>query len=113
MSNASRRTPPRPPTGARDLILVRRSDLGASTDNILFNAFEEGIDQIRFRDAVRGGTDFRVTQQANATVPGAVNTILQIDRDGDGFGDGTADVDDYFLVARGADLSLQPGYILG
>lgn len=79
---------------------------------MLFNAFEEDRDQIRFGDAVRGGKDFRVYQEDNATNLGRVDTVLQIDRNGDRFGDGAADVRDYFLVAEGADLTLHPGYLL-
>lgn len=104
--------PTQPRDGARDVILVTRADLGAYRDRILFNAFEEGRDQIRFGDAVRGGKDFRVYQEDDTAHPGRVNTILQIDRNGDGFGEGAADVSDYFLVAQGADLSLHHGYLL-
>jgi len=47
-----------------------------------------------------------------ATVAGSVNTVLQIDGDGDGFGGDVPDESDYFLVVQGADLSLHHGYIL-
>jgi len=96
-----------PRDGARDVILVTRADLGAFTDQVLFNAFEEDRDQIRFGDAVKGGLDFQVYQEDIATLPGKVNTILQIDHDRDGF-----DADDYYLIVAGADLSLQDGYLL-
>lgn len=104
--------PTQPRDGARDVIMVTRADLGAYRDTVLFNAFEEDRDQIRFGDAVRGGKDFRVYQEDNATSPGRVDTVLQIDRNGDGFGGDTPDADDYFLVAQGADLSLHHGYLL-
>jgi Ca2+-binding RTX toxin-like protein len=101
-----------PRDGARDVIRVTRADLGAYRDRVLFNTFEEDRDQIRFSDAVRGGKDFRVYQEDNATNPGRVNTVLQIDGNGDGFGEDAPDDSDYFLVAQGADLSLHHGYLL-
>lgn len=104
--------PTQPRDGARDVIRVTRADLGAYRDRVLFNAFEEDRDQIRFGEAVRGGKDFRVYQEDNATNPGRVNTVLQIDWNGDGFGEDAPDAGDYFLVAQGADLSLHHGYLL-
>ena len=74
--------------------------------------FEEGVDQIRFAEAVRGGRDYAVYHDPHATLPGRVNTVLQIDADGDGLGGAVRDADDYFLVAFGAELSLQGGYLL-
>jgi len=104
--------PDQPTDGTRDVIRITRDDVGAYRDEVLHNAFEEGIDQIRFGDAVRGGRDFRVYQEPVATVAGSVNTVLQIDRDGDGFGGDVPDESDYFLVVQGAALSLHHGYIL-
>ena len=101
-----------PRDGARDVILVTRADLGAYTDKVVHTAFEEGLDQIRFGAAVGWRTDFRILEEDSASLPGLKNTILQIDQDHDGFGGGTRDVDDYFLVVQGADLSLQHGYIV-
>jgi hypothetical protein len=103
--------PSQPRDGARDVIRVTRDDLGAYRDTVLFNAFEEGLDEVRFRDAVRGGQDFRVYQEPIATLPGRVSTILQIDWNDDGFGDATPDPNDYFLRVSGADLSLD-GFML-
>lgn len=104
--------PDQPTDGVRDVIRVTRDDLGAYRDRVLFGAFEEGIDEIRFGDAVRGGVDYRVYTEPS-TVAGRVNTVLRIDHDGDGFGvDDTPDTDDYFLTVAGAELSLHDGYLL-
>ena len=101
-----------PTDGARDVIRITRNDVGTYRDEVLYNAFEEGLDQIRFADAVRCGIDFRVYQEPVAASPGRVNTVLQIDQDGDGLGGGTPDADDYLLVVQGADLALHDGYLL-
>lgn len=110
--------------GARDVIHVTRADLGDFTDVVLSRAFEADRDQVRFADAVRGGADFRVFQEAQSFDPDTdrllraddqadlVNTVLQIDRNGDGFGGATPDASDYFLVVVDADLSLHHGYLL-
>ncbi|MBP7241983.1 calcium-binding protein [Amaricoccus sp.] len=103
--------PSQPTDGARDVIRVTKDDLGAFRDRVLFNAFEEGIDEIRFGAAVRGGVDFRVYQETSP-VNGSISTVLQIDHNDDGFGDDTPDVNDYFLTVGGADLSLHDGYLL-
>ncbi len=101
-----------PDDDARDIIRVTRADLGAYRDEVFFGLFEEGVDQIRFRDAVRGGLDFPIYQEEIATIPGRVNTILQIDWNDDGFGGDFARRPDYFLVVRGADLSQHDGFLL-
>ncbi len=106
------RNPDQPRDGARDVIHVTRDDLGAYTDTVLFSAFEEGRDEIRFGGAVRGGAAFQVTHARNATHAGRVDTILQIDQDGDGLGGATPDADDYYLKIFGADLTLHGGYLL-
>jgi len=100
-----------PRDGARDVIQVTEDDLGAFTDYVLFNSFEEGRDRVSFGEALRGGTAFGVSHEDNASNPGRVDTVLQIDADGDGLGGGT-DADDYYLRVAGADLSLHGGYIL-
>jgi hypothetical protein len=90
---------------------------------VLARAFEAGRDQVRFAEAVRGGADYRVYHEAQTINPdtgrlyrgeeaGLQNTVLQIDQDGDGFGDTTPDPGDYFLVILDADLSLRAGYLL-
>lgn len=104
--------PSQPRDGARDVIWVTQDDLGAFTDTVLFSAFEEGRDQIRFGDAVRGGAAFSVTHAPNAGEPGRVDTVLRIDSDADGLGGATPDADDYVLRIYGADLSLHGGYLL-
>jgi len=104
--------PSQPRDRACDVIRVTRADLGAYTDTVLLNAFEEDRDQIHFRDAVKGGRDFHVDQEPDTIFPEITNTVLQIDQDGDGLGDDTPDTDDYFLVVRSADLSLHDGYVL-
>lgn len=114
--------------GARDVIQVTKADLGDYADIVLPRAFEEDRDQIRFADAVKGGTAFRVYHEDQSINPDTgklwrfwdkapddaahANTILQIDQNGDGFGGATPDKADYFLVVIDADLSLHAGYLL-
>jgi hypothetical protein len=112
------------PDCARDVVRVTRDDLGDFTDIVNALAFEEDRDQIRFGDAVRTGADFRVYKEAQSFDPetglllrnydqaALTNTVLQVDQDGDGFGVGTPDATDYFLVVLDADLSLHHGYML-
>lgn len=111
--------------GVRDVIKVTRDDLGDFNDVVLSRAFEAGRDQIRFADAVRGGADFRVYQEDLSINPdtgrlfrsddqaGLINTVLQIDQNGNGLGDAASpDTGDYFLFVLDADLSLRDGFVL-
>ena len=94
---------PQPTDGARDVILVTRADVGDFTDAVLLGAFEAGLDEIRFRDAVSGGNDWRVYHE---TLAGHDNTVLQIDANGDGLGGAAPDSTDYFLIVAGATLDV-------
>jgi len=97
---------PAPGDGVRDVILVTKADLGAFTDTVAF--FEDGIDQIRFRDAVKGGLDFRITKVPDPNESATTDTLLQIDQNRDG----TYDANDYSLYVYDSDLSLHRGYLL-
>lgn len=114
-----------PPTDrARDVIRVTRADVGDYTDVVLSRAFEAGLDEIRFGDAACGAR-FRVYQEEQSfaddgallrsdDLEDRVNTVLQIDADGDGFDVSLGsrrmpDRDDYFLVVVDADLALDHG----
>ncbi len=111
--------PNQPRDGDRDVIYVTRDDLGDFNDVVLSRAFEEGLDVIRFVDAVRGGVDFRVYEEAQSfndatgrlfrgdDLADRQNTVLEIDWNDDGF-----DADDYFLHVVDASLSLQGGFLL-
>lgn len=79
---------------------------------MLTNAFEAGTDEIRFTAVVRGGVDLRVYHEANATFPGEMNTVLQIDQNGVGFGGLTPDANHSYLTLLGADLSPHHGDLL-
>lgn len=110
--------------GARDIIKVGQQDLGDYTDVVLSRAFEAGRDQVRFAGAVDNGADYRIFYESQSANPktgtlyraddlaGMTNTVLQIDQDGDGFGDGVPDDSDYFLVVVDAELTLHAGYML-
>ncbi len=113
------RNPDQARDGDRDVIHVTQDDLGDFNDVVLSRAFEEDLDVIRFRDAVRGGVEFRVYEEAQSfndatgslfrpdDLADRANTVLEIDWDGDGF-----DAEDYFLYVVDASLSLQGGYML-
>lgn len=108
--------------GARDVIRVTGDDRGDNTDFVLSRAFESGTDQVRFRDAVVGGFDYRLFYEArSANETGFIsgddraeiqNTVLQIDQNGDGFGDGAVDRTDYLLVLRDVTLTEHGGFLL-
>lgn len=108
--------------GARDVIRITREDIGDFNDVVLSRAFEAGRDQIRFGAA--RDEDFRVYHENQSINPATglpfrsddladrVNTVLQIDQDGDGFGATDPDADDYFLFVLDADLALRSGFLL-
>ena len=58
--------PNQPKDGARDVIRVTAADLGDFTDVVLSRAFETGLDEVRFKDAVRGGTAHRLYYEAQS-----------------------------------------------
>lgn len=105
--------------GDRDVVYVTEEDLGDFYDVVQSRAFEEDLDVIRFREAVRGGADFRVYEEAQSfndatgrllqsnDMADRANTVLEIDWNRDGFG-----ADDYFLYVVDASLSLHGGYML-
>lgn len=110
--------------GARDVIRVTRHDLGDFTDIVLSRAFEVGLDEIRFRDAVKGGLDYRMhyeeqtindatgrLYQAN-DLAGMANTVLHIDVNRNGFGDEYPDLSDYFLVVIDSTIAEHGGFLL-
>ncbi|MTH78392.1 calcium-binding protein [Paracoccus aestuariivivens] len=110
-----------------DVIFVSRQDLGDDTDYVLSRSFEAERDQVRFGAAVSHGNDFRIFYEklsinpdtgepyappSDTDLKNKLNTVLQIDVDGDGFGKGAADEDDYFLIVADVKLSLYDDYIL-
>ena len=105
------------------MIKVTRADLGAYTDVVLSRSFEAGCDEVRFKDAIRGGHDYRLFTEAQSfndagrlwrpdDLADRANTVLQIDQDGDGFGGTTPDKDDYFLIVVDVTLTEHNGYLL-
>ena len=112
-----------PTDGARDVIRVTRHDLGDFTDLVLSRSFEAGVDEIRFRDAVKYGVDYRVFYEDQTVSPttgqprpedlaDVKNTVLQIDWNRDGFGDGTPDAEDYFISVLDVTLTEHGGFLL-
>lgn len=95
--------------GARDILRVTQDDIGDFND--VASGFEAGRDEVQFREAAAGRA-FRVYHEAQPSGASRVNTVLQIDADGDGLGGSTPDTDDYFLTVVGADLSLHRGWLL-
>jgi Ca2+-binding RTX toxin-like protein len=114
--------PSQPRDGARDVIRVTRDDLGDFTDNVLQGAFEADRDVIHFKEAVKGGLDYRIIYEARtASDNGFIspadqadlqNTVLQIDWNRNGFGEDAADRSDYFLVLRDVTLTEECGWML-
>lgn len=116
--------PNQPRDGARDVIRVTVDDLGDFTDVVLSRSFEAGTDEIRFREAARAGFDCRVFQEAQTINPATgrtyrgddlaelQNTVLQVDWNGDGFGDAAPDAADYFLVVLDAALTEHGRFLL-
>jgi Ca2+-binding RTX toxin-like protein len=115
--------PTQPTDGAHDVIRVTGDDVGDFTDRTLSRAFEAGLDEIRFADAVSGGDAYRVFHEAQTIneltgLPfggdqaGLQNTVLQIDQNGNGFGSAGVDVSDYFMVVLDVTLTEHCGFIL-